>query len=80
MIVSCQLTSRYLRTEANCSVVKLVDDNLMVLDIKSGRIDLREVRVNLTSLTRGVGFILEGAKRDGTSRSICEMQYASGGS
>lgn len=79
MIVSCQLTSRYLRTEANCSVVKLTDDTLMVLHIKSGQIDLREVQVNLTSLTRGVGFILEGAKRDGTSRSICEMQYVPGG-
>ncbi|XAO26570.1 hypothetical protein I312_105407 [Cryptococcus bacillisporus CA1280] len=50
--------------------IKLIDDNLMVLDIKSGRIDLREVRVNLTSLTRGVGFILEGAKRDGTNFAL----------
>lgn len=74
------MMSRCLRMDANCSVVKLTDDTLMVLDIKSGQIDLREVRVNLTSLTRGVGFVLEGAERDGTSRSICEMQYASGGS
>ncbi|KIR55035.1 hypothetical protein I315_02272 [Cryptococcus gattii Ru294] len=50
--------------------INLTDDTLMVLDIKSGQIDLREVRVNLTSLTRGVGFILEGAKRDGTNLAL----------
>lgn len=51
----------------------------MVLDIKNGQVDLQEVRVNLTSLTRGVGFILEDAKWGATSGSICGIRDASEG-
>lgn len=70
------MTSRYLQCAANCFTVKLTDDTLVILDIKNGQVDLQEVRVNLTSLTRGVGFILEDAKWDETSGSICEMREA----
>lgn len=50
--------------------VKLTDDTLVILDIKNGQVDLQEVRVNLTSLTRGVGFILEDAKWDETNLTL----------
>ncbi|OXG20513.1 hypothetical protein C366_02047 [Cryptococcus neoformans Tu401-1] len=50
--------------------IKLADDTLVVLDIKNGQVDLQEVRVNLTSLTRGDGFILEDAKWGETNLTL----------